>query len=51
MGELVLAAKVTHVPSMFISEKEGPLHGIRESAIQGCAVLVICAASLKWIPS
>ncbi|WP_428036992.1 3,4-dihydroxyphenylacetate 2,3-dioxygenase [Amphritea sp.] len=35
MGELVLAAKVTHVPSMFISEKEGPLHGIRESAIQG----------------
>lgn len=35
MGELVLAAKVTHVPSMFISEKEGPLNGIRESAIQG----------------
>jgi len=35
MGELVLAAKVTHVPSMFISEKEGPLKGIRESAIQG----------------
>ncbi|MBN1005561.1 3,4-dihydroxyphenylacetate 2,3-dioxygenase [Amphritea pacifica] len=35
MGELVLAAKVTHVPSMFISEQEGPLHGIRESAIQG----------------
>lgn len=35
MGELVLAAKVTHVPSMFISEQEGPLNGIRESAIQG----------------
>lgn len=35
MGEIVLAAKVTHVPSMFISEQEGPLNGIRESAIEG----------------
>lgn len=35
MGELVLAAKVTHVPSMFISEQEGPLKGIREEAING----------------
>ena len=24
MGEIVLAAKITHVPSMFISEEEGP---------------------------
>lgn len=35
MGEVVLAAKVTHVPSMFISEQEGPLHGIRDAAIEG----------------
>lgn len=35
MGELVFAAKVTHVPSMFISEMEGPLKGCRQSAIDG----------------
>ncbi len=35
MGRLVFAAKVTHVPSMFISEMEGPLKGCRQSAIDG----------------
>ncbi len=35
MGELVLAAKTTHVPSMFISELPGPNHGCREPAIEG----------------
>lgn len=35
MGQLVLAAKVTHVPSTFISEMPGPLHGIRDVAIRG----------------
>ncbi len=35
MGELVFAAKVTHVPSMFISEMEGPLKGCRQAAIDG----------------
>lgn len=35
MGELVLAAKVTHVPSMFVSEQPGPHHGCRRSAIAG----------------
>jgi len=35
MGELVLAAKVTHVPSMFISEMDGPLRGCRRQAIEG----------------
>ena len=35
MGELVLAAKVTHVPSMFISEMDGPLRGCRRPAIEG----------------
>ena len=35
MGEIVLAAKVTHVPSMFISEQPGPHHGCRAAAIEG----------------
>jgi len=35
MGEVVLAAKVTHVPSMFISEQPGPHHGCRTAAIDG----------------
>lgn len=33
MGQLVLAAKVTHVPSLLISEREGPLKGKRAGAI------------------
>jgi 3,4-dihydroxyphenylacetate 2,3-dioxygenase len=35
MGRLALAAKVTHVPSMYLSELEGPHHGCREAAIAG----------------
>ena len=35
MGKIVLAAKVTHVPSMFISELPGPHHGCRQAAIEG----------------
>lgn len=35
MGEIVIAAKVTHVPSMFISEQAGPHHGCRDAAIAG----------------
>jgi len=35
MGEVVLAAKVTHVPSMVISEQPGPHHGCRVAAIDG----------------
>jgi len=37
MGEIVLAAKITHVPSMFISELEGPNKGCRKAAIDGLA--------------
>jgi 3,4-dihydroxyphenylacetate 2,3-dioxygenase len=33
MGQVVLAAKVTHVPSLLISEREGPLKGRRADAI------------------
>lgn len=35
MGKLALAAKITHVPSMYLSELPGKNHGCRESAIQG----------------
>ncbi|MGF1683975.1 3,4-dihydroxyphenylacetate 2,3-dioxygenase [Photobacterium minamisatsumaniensis] len=35
MGTLALAAKVTHVPSMLISERPGPHHGCRDAAIAG----------------
>jgi 3,4-dihydroxyphenylacetate 2,3-dioxygenase len=35
MGDIVLAAKITHVPSMFISEQDGPHHGCRAAAIDG----------------
>jgi len=34
-GNLVFAAKVTHVPSIFLSEQPGPNHGCRDSAIKG----------------
>lgn len=33
MGDIVLAAKITHVPSLLISEREGPLKGRREEPI------------------
>ncbi len=33
MGEIVLAAKIAHVPSILISERPGPLYGKRAGAI------------------
>ncbi len=35
MGTLAFAAKITHVPSMYLSEMEGPHQGCREAAIEG----------------
>ncbi|MDO6681877.1 3,4-dihydroxyphenylacetate 2,3-dioxygenase [Oceanobacter sp. 5_MG-2023] len=35
MGTLALAAKITHVPSMYLSELEGPRKGCRQAAIDG----------------
>lgn len=35
MGKLALAAKVTHVPSMYLSELPGPRQGFRKAAIDG----------------
>ena len=35
MGDVALAAKITHVPSMYLSEMDGPHKGCREAAING----------------
>ena len=35
MGKLALVAKITHVPSLYLSELPGPRHGSRQSAIDG----------------
>ncbi|MCC7059830.1 MAG: 3,4-dihydroxyphenylacetate 2,3-dioxygenase [Burkholderiaceae bacterium] len=35
MGKLALAAKITHVPSLYLSEHEGPRKGSRQDAIDG----------------
>lgn len=35
MGTLALAAKITHVPSMYLSELPGPRQGFRQAAIDG----------------
>ena len=35
MGEIVLAAKMTHVPTMLMSEQSGPVEGKRQAAIDG----------------
>ena len=35
MGRVALAAKITHVPSMYLSEVDGPRKGTRQDAIDG----------------
>ena len=35
MGKLALAANITHVPSMYLSELPGKNHGCRQGAIDG----------------
>lgn len=35
MGKLALTAKITHVPSMYMSELPGPRQGFRQAAIDG----------------
>lgn len=46
MGEIVLAAKCTHVPTMLMSEQEGPIHGTRQPAIDGHIEIARRAAAL-----
>ncbi|MEK9917656.1 MAG: 3,4-dihydroxyphenylacetate 2,3-dioxygenase, partial [Betaproteobacteria bacterium] len=35
MGQVALAAKITHVPSMYLSEFDGPRKDTRKAAIDG----------------
>ncbi|MFZ9583603.1 MAG: 3,4-dihydroxyphenylacetate 2,3-dioxygenase [Pseudohongiellaceae bacterium] len=35
MGKLALVGKITHVPSMYLSELDGPRKGSRDAAIEG----------------
>jgi len=35
MGKVALAAKITHVPSMYLSELPGPRQGTRQDAVDG----------------
>ena len=39
MGRVALAAKITHVPSMYLSELPGPRHGTRRDAIEGHEII------------
>ena len=40
MGEIVLAAKITHVPSIWLSEHSKKFKGIRQNAIDGLVEIV-----------
>lgn len=46
MGEIVLAAKCTHVPTMLMSEQDGPVKGKRQAAIDGHMEIARRAAEL-----
>ncbi|SLN70819.1 3,4-dihydroxyphenylacetate 2,3-dioxygenase [Oceanibacterium hippocampi] len=46
MGKLALAAKITHVPSMYLSELPGPHQGCREAAIRGHHIIAERARAL-----
>jgi len=39
MGKLALAAKITHVPSMYLSELRGKFHDCRKEAIEGHRII------------
>ena len=39
MGKLALAAKITHVPSLYLSELPGKHHGCRTAAIEGHRII------------
>lgn len=39
MGKVALVAKITHVPSMYLSEIEGPHFGCRKAAIEGHRII------------
>ena len=35
VGKVALVAKITHVPSLYLSELDGPRQGSRQAAIDG----------------
>ena len=41
MGKIVQAAKVTHVPTMLLSEQPGRLHGKRQQAQSGALLVIV----------
>ena len=51
MGEIVFAAKVTHVPTMYLSEQEGPMKGCRAPAIESHKRIgeLVHAAPFPWL--
>ena len=49
MGTVALAAKITHVPSMYLSELPGERHGTRQDAIDGTCVILAAKASLPML--
>ncbi len=46
MGKLALAAKITHVPSMYLSELPGKNHGCRQARSTG--IKKLASAAVKW---
>ena len=51
MGEIVLAAKITHVPSMFISEQPGPHHGFATQRSTGIVRSHVAPGTLVPTPT
>ena len=49
MGEIVMAIKCTHVPSMLISEQPGPAHGCRQGICASCTCVLLsgCVRDLR----
>ena len=43
MAEIVLAAKITHVPTMLLSQQPGKMFGCRQQAIDSHKEIVIRA--------
>jgi 3,4-dihydroxyphenylacetate 2,3-dioxygenase len=51
MGKLALVAKITHVPSIYLSELDGPRKGTRQDAIDGHREIGRRCRELGWTRS
>ena len=49
MGKLALAAKITHVPSIYLSELDGPRKGTRQDAIDGLKEILLEAVAFSGL--